>query len=104
MRPRGEISKAILASVEALATHDRGPTVAEIAAHALVGRAAALMTLKNLKRHGHLRIARTRRVDYRTRPVAEYDLPEPAEPAPNVGLQLSGIFSTWRSAEGGLNS
>lgn len=72
MRPVGEVRAALLQACAALARHDRGPTLREMAEHACVGVAAAEMTVKNLRRAGLLRVVRTRRVTYRNRPVAEY--------------------------------
>ena len=75
MRPAGEDSQKLLQSVQQLATPGRAPILKELAAHTQVGEAVASQTLKNLTRDGRLRIVRTRRVDWRARPVAEYALP-----------------------------
>lgn len=95
MRPAGEIRQVLLRAVSELATPDRGPTLTELAHHAQVGEEAARRTVDNMKRHGHLRIVRTRKVAYRNRPVAEYG---PAEP-PNDGgsgfVDLGGVMSAW---------
>jgi len=79
VRPAGDVSIALLAAAGALARDDRAPTVRELAQHAGVGLGAATSTVKNLSRAGKLRQARQRRVDYRARPVAEW------EPAPDAG-------------------
>lgn len=90
MRPAGEIRQALLAAVGQLATPDRSPTLAELASHAQVGASAAMQTVKNMHRHGALRIVRHRRVDYRNRPVAEYSLGEaPEQPAGCVDLGVA---------------
>ena len=75
MRPAGEVSQKLLHRLQQLATPGRAPILKELAAHAQVGEAVASQTLKNLTRYGRLRIVRTRRVDWRARPVAEYALP-----------------------------
>lgn len=75
MRPAGEVSQKLLQAVQQLATPGRAPILKELAAHTQVGEAVASQTLKNLTRYGRLRIVRTRRVDWRARPVAEYALP-----------------------------
>lgn len=77
MRPRGEVSSAILSTAQKLAYVDeegrrRGPTLQELAQRACVGGAAALNTVKNLTRSGALVPVHSRRVPYRSRPVAEY--------------------------------
>ena len=93
MRPVGEISLALLGAVVELRTDVQGPTVRDLALHAQVGLDAATETMKNLKRHGHVRIVRTRRVNYVNRPVAEYDLPEPE---PGAGfVDLGNVVSAW---------
>lgn len=74
MRPKGEIHRALLKAVGELATPERGATLREIAARACVGVTAARYTVEYLKRSGAVVIARTRRVPYRNRPVAEYAL------------------------------
>ncbi|KQM68790.1 hypothetical protein [Xylophilus sp. Leaf220] len=72
MRPAGEVRQALLQAAGRLATEERAPTLAELAAEATVGYEAAMNTVKNMVRAGVLRIARQRPVDYRNRPVAEY--------------------------------
>lgn len=73
MRPAGDVSTALLAAAGALARDGSAPTVRELAEHAGVGVSAATSTVKNLSRAGKLRQARMRRVDYRARPVAEWE-------------------------------
>lgn len=96
MRPVGEIHKALLGAVEALSTPERCPTLAELAAHAQVGLQAARDTVPKMKKHGVLRIVRTRRVDYRNRRVAEYDVaPPPAHADAVVDDGLARVLSAW---------
>jgi len=80
VRPAGDVSTALLAAAGALARDDYAPTVRELASHTGVGLSAATTTVKNLSRAGKLRQARMRRVDYRARPVAEWE-PAPASAA-----------------------
>lgn len=75
MRPAGEVSQRLLQAVRQLATPERAPILKELAAHTQVSETVASQTLKNLTRYGRLRIVRTRRVEWRARPVAEYALP-----------------------------
>lgn len=97
MRPLGEISRALLGAARELATPDQGPTLAELAAHAQVGKDAAEKTIKNMTRHGRIRIVRTRKVAYRNKPVAEY---APADHVPTEGagfVDLGQVISAaWR--------
>ena len=72
MRPAGEVRQALLQACAELATPERGPTLRELAARACVGLDAATYTMKHMARAKVVRIARTRRVAYRNRPVAEY--------------------------------
>lgn len=87
MRPPGEVRQALLNAAHTLSTPTRGPTLAELAAHAQVGRDHARCMVRDLKRHGALQIARTRQVPYRNRPVAEY---VPAVVAANDALTAAG--------------
>jgi len=72
MRPAGDVSQSLLAAIDAMATPERAPTLQELAAKAGVAVDVARQTLKNMKRYGRVCSPRTRRVDYRNRPVAEY--------------------------------
>lgn len=95
MRPAGEIRQVLLKAVTELSTPDRAPTLTELANHAQVGLKAAETTVKNMRRHGHLRIVRTRKVAYRNRPVAEY---APAEPTSDEGagfVDLANVMAGW---------
>jgi len=84
MRPKGEISLAMLQAAHSIkrerAASGQGPTLAELVARAQVGYKAARATVANLKRAGHLEIVGTRRVPGRNRPVAEYAPAVKAEP------------------------
>ena len=97
MRPPGEISLALLGAARELWTPEQGPTLNELAMHAQVGKDAAEKAIKNMTRHGRLRIVRTRAVAYRNKPVAEY---APADDAPTEGagfVDLGQVMSAaWR--------
>lgn len=97
MRPAGEIRVALLAAARDLATPEQAPTVAELALHAQVGLRAATDTVKNMRRHGALRIVRTRRVDYRNRPVAEYAPAEEGQAGAGAGVDLGQALAAWMS-------
>ena len=72
MRPAGEVRQAIFEAVLALTTPERAPTLLELACHSQVGFLAARRTVDNMRRAGVLVVVRTRKVEYRNRPVAEY--------------------------------
>ena len=72
MRPLSDVAQALLSTATRLSAAGRAVTLAEMAAGACVGRVAATVTVKNLRRSGHLKIVGLRRVAYRNRPVAEY--------------------------------
>lgn len=95
MRPAGDISKALLQAVEKLATPERGPTLQEVAHAACVGVDKARQMLQVMKFRGHVSIPRTRRVPGRNRPVAEYQLPMPQQPAANDGPTLAAVMQAW---------
>lgn len=91
---------ALLQACQALATPDRAPTLRELAAQACVGLAAARKTMSNMRQAGAVRIARERRVAYRNKPVAEYELvPQHQRQLPGSageGLQgLARVLTTW---------
>jgi hypothetical protein len=71
-RPVGDVRKALLDALTQLASEERGPTLKELVQVACVGEKAARQTISNLRRCGAVAVARTRRVAYRNRPVAEY--------------------------------
>jgi hypothetical protein len=102
MRPKGEIHLALLKAVGELATPERGASLREIAARACVGIASARHTMHYLNRSGAVVIARTRRVEYRNRPISEYALPAPA-PANNSDAQhwsaLGAALTGWHGGE-----
>ena len=99
-RPLSEVARALLTTANRLSAAGRAVTLAEMAAGACVGQQAATVTVKNLRRSGHLKIVGLRRVSYRNRPVAEYApaaaLPEPthAGPAP-AGADLGRCLHAW---------
>lgn len=96
----GEVHQALLAAARELATPERAPTVAELAAHAQVGQRAALNTVKNMRRRGQLRIVRTRRVEHTTKPVAEYapvDGPQ-AHPVSPKSFEFGALLGAWISS------
>lgn len=72
MRPAGEIHQALLKAAQELFTPDKAPTLAELAGRACVGLEAARRTVFNMCRSDVLTVARTRKVPYRNKPVAEY--------------------------------
>lgn len=72
MRAAGEVHQALLRSCQVLAAQGPAPTLRELAHHACVGITAARTTVANMRRRGVLRIVGTRRVDYASRPVAQY--------------------------------
>ncbi|HRP21585.1 MAG TPA: hypothetical protein PK925_13245 [Alicycliphilus sp.] len=99
-RPRGEVHLALLRAVQELATPERGVTVREAAAHARVGLVAARSTLSNLRRYGVLEIARTRRVPYRNRPVAEYAPPSAAPGSGDGARSIDALAAAWAGQPG----
>lgn len=98
MRPAGAVCLALLSACRQLATDERGATLQELAQAACVGRDAARSMVPALKRRGHLQIVRTRRVDYRNRPVAEYALASRSVPVGAVGLELGRCLAGWARA------
>jgi DNA-binding transcriptional regulator YhcF (GntR family) len=98
MRPMGEISLALLGAMVELRTEVQAPTLRELAVHAQVGIQTAERTLDNMKRHGHVRIVRRRRVGYVNKPVAEYEPTDVGEQADGAGFVDLGsvISSAWR--------
>jgi hypothetical protein len=93
MRGLGEVSQAVLTAARELSTPGSAPTLGELCAKARISRAAAMSTVKNLVRNGMLRIARTRKVDYRNKPVAEYELVK--EPPPAKVELLDRVMTHW---------
>lgn len=95
MRPAGHFSQVLLQAVEQLAAPERGVTLQELADHTQIAKAKAAQMLKAMKFHGRVSIARTRRVDGRNRPVAEYALPVPQDAANDVVMNLSAAMRIW---------
>jgi hypothetical protein len=98
MRPAGEVRLALLNACRQLATPERAPTLQEIAAKACVGFAAARNTVPNMVRAKQLRPVRTRAVQHRNRPVAEYE-PVPASAVPLAEddgfVDLGSVLRVW---------
>ena len=97
MRPAGEVRLALLSAACELAVPGvRGPTLQEMAHRACVGYDAAMHTVKNLTRAGQLTIARQRKVDYRNKPVAEYE-PKTAEAEDSSPgfVDLGSLMTVW---------
>ncbi|HEY9208969.1 MAG TPA: hypothetical protein VIP31_08045 [Acidovorax sp.] len=91
---------ALLAAAQALATPERGATLRELAAASCVGLQAARHTVGYLSKSGALVVARTRRVPYRNKPVAEW---VPAQPVTSAAPQpaahaLAGVLATWHAS------
>jgi len=97
MRPAGErINLSLLNAARELVTDEQAPTLMELALHAQVSFQSARDNVPKMKRHGMLRIVRTRRVAYRNRPVAEYAPCQPATPATeNAGADLGAVLRAW---------
>lgn len=98
MRPAGEIRQALFDAAVALTTPERAPTQLELAQHAQVGFKATRQCVSNMVRAGVLVIVRTRKVDYRNRPVAEYC---PARRLRQAGVQpgeLPRVFAAWAAS------
>lgn len=95
MRAAGDTRTALLKAAMELTTVARSPTMRELAVRACVGQEAAMHTVRNMKRAGLLVVTRTRRVDYRNRPVAEYS-PAPEEStADTAAAELGNVFASW---------
>ncbi|ATA54568.1 hypothetical protein CKY39_16140 [Variovorax boronicumulans] len=98
MRPAGEVRMALLRAAHELATPDCAPTLREMAHRAQVGLKAARETVAHMRRGGTLCIARTRKVPYRNRPVAEYvPRAEAPEPGPDRHA-LHSLLCSWPTA------
>lgn len=101
--PPVSVSKLLLSAVEAMKTDDVAPSVRDLELHLSgtlglkLGPKIVENTVKNLKRHGALRIVRTRRVAYRNRPVAEYDVVPPQAQATEANNDdgLARVLSAW---------
>ena len=98
MRPKGAVHLALLDAAKALATPDRGATLRELAQYACVGDSVARYMVSAMTKHGALEIVRTRRVNYRNRPVCEYAIPRPVEQSPESGgCALGAAMASWRA-------
>ena len=95
MRPKGEVSIAILRVVNELRTPDHAPTMREIAHRAQVGYKVMKSTLNHLLINGQLAVAHQVRVPHCKRPVNAYELRKPKEPAEPAGLELAVAMSAW---------
>ena len=95
MRPVDEVTRALMFVACALHTPARGATLQELAQAAGVGGDVARQRVRDMRRHGRLDIVRTRRVDYRNRPVAEY---APPVTAPGPDCVLSDMVQAWFTA------
>jgi len=76
-RPPGEFRKLLLQACMDLQGDGKAPTLRELAHYTLIGEKVATRTVDNLRRAGLVRVARTRSVNYRSRPVAEYEIAPP---------------------------
>lgn len=95
MRPAGEVRLALLQAACELATEEHAPTLTELAHRACVAVGAAKRTVYKMTRAGALTIPRTRKVDYRNRPVAEYApaTREPRRDEPYV--DVASVCNMW---------
>ena len=95
MRRAGKVRLALLDACRQLATPERAPTLQEIAMKACVGLKAARNTVPNMVRAKQLRAVRTRAVQHRNRPVAEYE-PLVATAADDAGfVDLGSVLRAW---------
>lgn len=96
-RPVGEVRMALLRAARELATAESAPTLFELACQSQVGFMAARRTVDNLRRAGRLVVVRSRKVDYRNRPVAEYARPEDLQRLGVAPAPIRSIFPDWRT-------
>lgn len=97
MRPAGEVRQALFESALALSTPTSSPTLLELALHSQVGFMAARCTVDNMRRAGVLVVVRSRKVEYRNRPVAEYCPPKRLEAMGVQRCALREVFGTWQT-------
>lgn len=97
MRPAGEVRQALLEAVLALTTPERSPTMLELAHESQVGFKAARQTVDNMRRAGILVVVRSRVVEYRNRPVAEYSTPKALKRVGGEACPLRQVFADWRT-------
>jgi len=72
MRPPGEIRRALLDAARQLTTHDRAPTLSDLAQHLQIDTSVVKWTVARMCRAGELASVRRRRAEHCKRPVAEY--------------------------------
>ena len=97
MRPLGEVSQPQFEADLEQSTPERSPTLLELAKESQVGFMAARRTVDNMRRAGVLVVVRTRRVEYRNRPVAEY-CTQPRLDAMGVQrVPLRELFASWQT-------
>ena len=95
MRNPGESRVAILKAAMDLTTAARSPTLRELVVRSCVGREAGRRTVDNMKRAGLLVVTRTRRVDYRNRPVAEYAPAPSLDANDDAAVALGAVLNSW---------
>lgn len=98
MRPAGDPRQALLKAAADLNTATKSATMRELITRSCVGREAAMHTVRNMKRAGLLVIVRTRRVDYRNRPVAEYAPKEGVHIPESTVAEWNAVFASWTGA------
>lgn len=96
MRPAGDPRLALLKAAADLTTAARSPTLQELVSRSCVGREAARRTVDNMRRAGLLVIVRTRKVDYRNRPVAEYAPKDDVVVPEATAAEWRAVFGAWR--------
>lgn len=94
-RPRGEITIALLATLEHFNQCGHQPTMRELAHQAQASIKDTRNSLNGLVRAGHVEIRAFRRVAYRNRPVALYGLPSIEEATPTAQV-LADAIKAWR--------
>lgn len=97
MRAPGEVHDALLKAARKLTTPGKAPTLLELACESQVGFMAARRTVDNMRRSGVLIIVRSRVVDYRNRPVAEYSTPNALATVGDKACPLREVFASWRT-------
>lgn len=95
MKAPGEVHLALLQACRELQRPDQGPTLREMAHHARVGIKAARDTVRNMHRAGVLVAPRTRRVDYRNRPVNEYAVAQRTGHRAQDVRGLASVMTAW---------
>jgi len=96
------VSQLILSAIPELKTDEVAPSVRDLELHlsgplgVKLGAKTVEDTVKNLKRRNALRIVRTRKVPYRNKPVAEYDVvPHQAQASEAADDGLARVLSAW---------